>query len=279
MFAGGSRSDPYYLAPTTQNPSGTRFYADTGGYDLTGRGAPVAAASALTTAVLLSIGQSYAANSATGGYTVTQAQNHNFSIHNGAIYTSKANVLGCSNVGDGIECFLPRLADSIITGGAKQRVILVPTCIGGTNWGQWSVANTAASNSGYLNHRITVAALRLAAAGVAPTHVMASMGSGDASLGVSKANCKLYIQSVRDTLTNNGISATLYLEKCTWISGGQPAGATAIRDAMDEMVNGTTIKAGPDTDVYNNTYRQDTTHWNGTGCASVAADWKTSLGL
>lgn len=271
MHAGGSSSDPYQLIPIIQSPGGTNLF-DTGGYDLRGRGAPVAVDSVLSTAVILSWGQSYSANSATGGYVVTQAQNHNFSIHNGAIYVSLSNLLGCSDVGDGTECFIARLGDKIIAGGAKQRVIMVPISIGGTHISQWAVG-------GSLNHRLVVVAKRLAAAGLTVTHTMVSIGSGDAVLGTTKAAFKTGMQSALDTLTANGITATAYLEKDTWIGGSVPAGGAAIRTGIDEMVNGTTIKAGPDSDTLNNTNRHDTTHWNATGADAVSVLWKAALGL
>lgn len=271
MFAAGALIDPYALVPIVQSPNGFPLN-DTGGYDLTGRGAPVPALSGLRRNVLLSFGQSYITNSATGGYVVTQAQNHNLCLHNGAIYPSKANMLGCSDVGDGVECNLSRLGDMIIAGGALERVIQVPIAIGGTHIAQWAPG-------GLLNHRIGAALRRVRDASLAVDKIMLSIGAGDAAMGTTTPAFQAGVVATRATFVANGCNAPMYLEKCNFIGGVVLAGAPAIYAAIDNLVDGVTYFAGPNSDTLDATYRHDGAHWNAAGSAASAGLWKTALGL
>lgn len=260
--ASGSPTDPFVLRRNDVHPLGY--------YVLDGR-VQVPTLSTLTNKVLVSLGQSLAGNNSSGTYSIVNSTNHNFCYFNGATYQSKARLLGCDDSMHQ-ENFLARLADKIITAGTVQRVVLCPMNSDGTVIADWIPG-------GHSNHWITAMCNRLASVGLVPDAVMWSLGESDAQAGTSQATFQAGMTAAIATFTAGGVSCPHYLEKCTWIAGSQPAGAAAIRAAIDALVNGTTIKAGPDTDTLNNTNRQDTTHWNATGADAAAALWKTALGM
>jgi hypothetical protein len=261
--ASGSAFDPFRLARTDAHPLGL--------YNLDGR-TWVPTLSASSKVVIVAFGQSLIGNNSGSGYSIVNSLNHNFCLQNGAVYQSLPRLLGAAD-SFAQDNFLARLADKIITGGAKQRVILAPFGADGSVIADWAVG-------GGLNHWIAAMARSIVAAGLASDAIITcSIGESDALAGTSQSAFQNALTSALSTFAANGLSVTSYIEKCTWIAGSQPAGATAIRAAIDAAVNGTTIKAGADSDTLNNSNRQDTTHWNATGADAVASLWKTALGL
>lgn len=259
MYGGGSAvADPYVISG-----------ADTGLYILDGRGSPISPVlAAEATGVFLCGGQSLICNTVNDSYSVVNAKNQNFCIQNGGIYTSQPTLLGCSANLTG--CFLTRLADKLITAGKYARVIMVPIGIDGTLFSEWAAG-------GQYNHRIVVAAKRLAAVGLVPTGVLWQQGESDSSAGTSQATCTTQLNSIISTFRNNGVNCKIALAKSTWIGGSQPAGATAVLAAVAAVVNGTTVVTGPDTNTLDNTNRYDTTHLNATGSDANAGLWQTVI--
>lgn len=218
------------------------------------------------TAVIIIGGDSISASSVNSSYTVTQTKNHMLCIVNGGMYDTRGTMLGCNTSPAGGSCYAPRLADKIRTAGTKARVILINIAKGGTVMARYA-------SGGDCNHFIGVAAAWCSRLGLTPTHICWEQGPNDNTAGTSQASMEASLNSIRSTFTNAGITAPMYVAQRSKIGGSTSA---TVRAAQAAVVNGTTIKAGPDNDGVS---MYDGCHSDATGADSAASNWKTSLGL
>lgn len=263
---GGLAVDPYALPVAAAfghwNPSGkTRVDA-----------APVEGQS---TAVFLVFGQSKADNTVIGDtYSTVNLTNHNLSLADGAVYRSAAGLLGNSIPPENAlygHSYLTRLADKVITGGSRARVITVPMCVG-------SASITTFSTGGTYADRYAYAKRRLDDRGLTCTHILFDQGETDAINGMSAATYTAHVQAIRSLLTAAGLTAAMYVAKATLHPSASSGNQTIIRTGQTNAVNGTTILAGPDLDAVAGRDGSGV-HFNTTGSDAAASAWKTALGL
>lgn len=224
--------------------------------------------------VLFVMGQSNNENEAPSQYSPTNGSAiDDFNIFNGAIYaaqdphpgTSYLTNICCSN--SGLMDF--RVADQLITNGKFARVILVPMAFGGSASFNWS-------NGGIYQNVPCVAMARLKARGIVPgTNVTfaADWGQGEAdnTLGTSQANYQTYIGQVAANLSACGFVGRIFINVETWSGGVTSATIQAAQTALAGTTQGNvSLKAGANLDTLNNSYRQDTTHFNDAGAIAGA---------
>jgi hypothetical protein len=268
---GGGSIDPFYI----QNPE-QFYYACNGSWqcnapyrDTTGktqRNTPIN--TGVRNLVLLVMGQSNNENEAPSAYTPTNGSAiDEFNIYDGSIYAASDPHLGASynNTGPGLMDF--RVADSLITSGKFDRVILVPMALGGSNIAMWA-------NGGPLQNLPCVAMKRLAARGIAPgTNVTfaADWGQGEAEvgLGTSQAAYTASFNQIKTNLVNCGFSGRIFVNVET-LNGTTSA---AVQAAQAAVVDNVTVFAGANLDTMNNTttFRVDGVHFNDNGSSNGAS--------
>lgn len=220
------------------------------------------------TGVFIVAGQSLAAGGSEGLYTpVNSAKCDNLNIDDGGMYVAADPLLGC-----GLTAILnhqgspyTRLADKLITAGKFDRVILIPVAYGGTKIAQWDAM---------LHRLIIVGSRRAKAHGINfITAVLWQQGESDTSTA-TQASYTASFNSMKAKVDAE-FTAPWVLAKSTYIPGATTS--TGIRAAVNALVDGTTILAGPDMDTLNSSYRYDDQHWNLAGNQAAASLWFNSL--
>jgi hypothetical protein len=218
------------------------------------------------TLVLIAAGQSNIANymDTASFYTVTNtAKVDNLNFLDGGVYDFGTKVLGA----DGIYgIWLGKLADLMIDDDFYDRVIIVPLGVGNSYVSDWAAGN--------LRDHILVAQRRCAALGLTPDAIMWQQGENDDA--ITQADYTSRLQVVIDRARSEFPPVPWLLAKSTLHAGATIA---TVRAAIDAMVDGETIFAGPDTDALTGltNRKADLTHFNLTGGMAAAALWQTSL--
>jgi hypothetical protein len=215
-------------------------------------------------------GQSQGTNVApTPGAVLHPNQHFNISLDNGAIYRAADPLL--SAPGNGGSIWL-KLGDAMIAAGYVERPIWLPLNIGSTPIGAWTPGGVCA-------YRIRAACSRVRALGIPPerTTILSMTGESDALFGTPQAVVQMGYSQIRAAFDAYGFSASpMHVPQESWING---APNTDVRNAQLAIVNGTTIKGGPDFDTLDNSYRGSGTDFNAAGVAAAAALWSTYFGL
>lgn len=258
--SGGTRPDPYLI----NNPT----FPNSDARSKTVRDPRLNAGE--STAVIVIAGQSNTCNTVLGTgalYTPTNASKiDNLSLSDGGTYAAADPLLGCDSTGGS---FMGRLADKLITAGVFQRVILAPVGVSATSITRWMVG-------GDLNSQIMVACRRLAAVGLTPTMFLWQQGETDNGV-MGRSTYSTNLLSVIGSPRAEGYNAPWLIGKSTF--NGTTTDSN-IRQACADVINGTDIFAGADTDtITSSTYRQTapSPHFNPTGADAQADLWKTAI--
>lgn len=217
-------------------------------------------------ATFIVAGQSNGANYSTGSlYSPTNATKvDNLNPLDGATYHGSDPALGAS--GD-MASWLFRFADLLIATGLYSRVVMVPVAVGATSILQWAPGGPIAD-------RLGAAAARCANVGLAVTAILWQQGEADTSMATAdyKSNLMAMIAAIRA----RGLAAPWLIGKSTYNGGVTSA---SVRAACSEVVNGTDIFAGADTDTLTGTtYREPTlVHFNEAGISAAAALWRDAV--
>lgn len=267
LFQGGSAEDPYAFGEFP-NPT----VAFVGNSNLSGKTlSSPRLVSGENTGVFVVGGQSNAANSVDTAYTPTNSTKvDNLSIYDGGTYAAQDPLLGCQNVRSVFGNAFGRVADKLINDGVYQRVILIPTAVGGTTINQW-VSNAA------LYQRLIVAGRRASAVGLSITAYLWMQGENDTAFATSQASYTADLSTLIGMVRTAGFTSPWLIGKCSYLSGATSA---AVRAAQAAAVNGTDIFAGADTDTLTGTAvnrQADNTHLSGAGADAAAALWKTAI--
>lgn len=222
------------------------------------------------TLVLIVAGQSNWTNINPTLYTpVNSSAVSQLNVYDGAFYPISGSVLGSSFYQGSFGIGNPsvRVADTLVTNGIFNQVLLVNVAIGSTSSAQWATDQ-------YTN-RIAVAMLRLAQSGITPATTGVTFaflwGQGETDnspLGTSQAAYTANLSTVLTSLTNTGFSGRIFICQETWINGTT---SSAVQAAQTAAINNTTIFSGGNLDSLNATNRQgDNTHFNDTGSPAAA---------
>ena len=122
--------------------------------------------------VIVTLGQSNAANHGQGLYTPKHRVD-NFNLYDGKCYKAVEPLLGPSGQGGN---FATRLADMLIERQLADRVVIAPIAMGGTTVEQWA-------DEGLFNRRIAASIRRLYDAGLSSDYILWHQGEGNAAKG------------------------------------------------------------------------------------------------
>jgi hypothetical protein len=217
------------------------------------------------TAVIVTLGQSNAANYALMRYT----PNHdvlNFDLYDGRCYKARDPLVGASGTGGN---FATPLADMLIERGLYARVIIAPIAMGGSTVEEWA-------DKGVFNRRILVLLRRLFDAGLTPTQILWHQGEGNSGLRDSHGRqYRKNLLEVIATFRTYGISAPFFVALATKCGPYPRIGGNNIRNGQASAVNPLdNVFLGPDTDTLGDEYRdKEHCHFNAAGLPMHAAMW------
>jgi hypothetical protein len=221
------------------------------------------------TAVIVTLGQSNAANYALVRYT-PQHDVLNFDLYDGQCYKARDPLLGTSGTGGN---FATPLADMLIERGLYARVIIAPIAMGGSTVEEWA-------DEGMFNRRILVLIRRLSDAGLIPTQILWHQGEGNPGIGDSHGRqYRKNLLEVIATFRTYGMSAPFFVALATKCGAYPRPNGDNIRDGQASAVNHLdNIFLGPDTDTLGDEYRdKEHCHFNAAGMLRHATMWADVL--
>jgi Carbohydrate esterase, sialic acid-specific acetylesterase len=221
------------------------------------------------TAVLVTLGQSNAANYAAVRYT-PKHDVLNFNLYDGRCYEARDPLLGTSGT---LGNFATPLADMLIERGVYTRVIIAPIAMGGSTVEEWA-------DEGVFNRRLLVLIRRLFDAGLTPTAILWHQGEGNS--GVGDSHGRQYRKDLREviaTFRTYDIQAPFFVALASKCGGYPRPGGDNIRDGQAATVNHLeNVFPGPDTDTLGDQYRdKEHCHFNAQGLLRHAAMWADVL--
>jgi hypothetical protein len=227
------------------------------------------------TALVVAIGQSLISNeNDTTLHTPTNAAKvDNLDPYTGQMWRGRDPWLGCAGV---VGSWLGKFADDTINSGMFARVIIEPIGIGGRPPVDWN-------RSGRYNHRAMIALKRVRdlvgpTPGVNTFPMVFWMMQGATAESPVDGHVTTYSNYIEDftqihsLMAGLGIGWPWYVSRTTYVAGVTKAD---IRQAQSDVVNGTSIRAGPDTDTV--TARVDGVHFTAAGCDQVASLWHAAV--
>lgn len=215
------------------------------------------------------IGDSVPANSGPSLYTVTQANNLNGNISDGAVYTGSDPTLGASNgsVSPYFSSVCGPLGDNLISGGYCTNAVIWPNGMGGSVVADWA--------TGTLNQNIGVMSARLSILGITPDAWIWHAGPNDTNAGTTQQQYTDRLAIVIATIRIYWPSVPILIGVCTQAAGVQ---SVPIQNAQIAAVNNPAgIWAGVNSDAFPMGDFQDGTHFNPTGRAAWASSAITQL--
>jgi hypothetical protein len=221
------------------------------------------------TAVIVTLGQSNAANYALVRYT-PKHDVLNFDLYDGRCYKARDPLLGASGAGGN---FATPLADMLIERGFYTQVIIAPIAMGGSTVEEWA-------DEGMFNRRILVLIRRLFDAGLTPTQILWHQGEGNPGAGDSHGRqYRKNLLEVIATFRTYGISAPFFVALAAKCGADPKPDADYIREGQASAVNPlNNVFLGPDTDILGDAYRDENCcHFNAAGLLRHAAMWADVL--
>jgi hypothetical protein len=273
MAYAGSAPDPFLLYDTD-----IRFSNVTSSYRQTSGLTPsfFTINPALKTLVLFVTGQSIFSNVCPTLFTPVNASAvDQLNVYDGNLYNIGGPVLGATfnpalvpPLGPGNVSV--RVADTLVTNGKFNRVIIVNLAVGSTSIAQW--------NAGIHGNRVAVAMKRLAARGVTPATpgatfaCLMSIGHTDLGNGTTQSSYAADAAGFISKTYATGFSGRIF-----WtLESASGATSNAIRSAQAALPNGTTVWSGGDTDS-SSIGTSDGTHPSDAGAATMSTAVVTAM--
>ena len=253
---------------------GSLTYAKAEGVYVDGAEAPVfsdrvVAASAARnpdTAVILTFGQSNAANSGEGRHTA-KGPVHVFNIFDCKYYRAVDPLPGASNDGGSVW---GRLGDRLIESGRFPSVLLIPIACDGSYIEEWAPG-------GVYHRRLHLAVKRIATAGLVPDILCWQQGEAEANMTpMSAAEYRRHFMAMLRSLREAGIDAPIYVATATLCANTEHPfrNRDAIRAAQQGLMTvAGDILPGPDTDQIGVEHRRDGCHFAASGLDLAAQAW------
>lgn len=260
-FSGLTPPDPYIIVDPV--------IANQAQYRVTPAQRAITVNPAQKTLALIVAGQSNWTNITPSLYTPTNSSAvSQLNVYDGCFYPVSSSVLGSSfyqgSFGNGNVSV--RVADTLVTNGSFNQVLIANVAIGSTSAAQWATSQ--------FTNRIAVAMLRFSQNGITPATTgmtfgfLWGQGEAELALGTSQSAYTASLNTVMSAATSAGFSGRFFICEETWINGSTYA---TVQAAQTGIVNGTTIFSGGNLDSLNATNRQgDNTHFNDTGAAAAA---------
>jgi hypothetical protein len=217
--------------------------------------------------VIVTLGQSNAANFAAGRYS---AHNDvvNFNFYDGQCYRAIDPLVGAS--GDGAN-FATRLGDILIERRFAERIVIAPIAMGNTRIEDWSSA-------GVFNQRIRVLIRRLSDAGMAPDVILWQHGEGNVGDDdPGGRNYSRHLLDVVQTFRTYGIAAPFMIALCALVADPPPTSENVRAGQREAVRAGIGTFPGPDTDRIGHDDRFDRIHMSESGVRKQAQMWADSI--
>lgn len=233
--------------------------------DTTGRAeVPCALFTQPDTAVLLTFGQSNAANEGEQAYQPGDGV-YNCNFFDGKCYAALDPLLGATGSGGSPWS---RLGDKLIAAGVFKRVLIVPIAVGGSALREWMPG-------GKHHARILDAQRALTAHGLRVTHALWHQGEADAR-HTTETEYVGGFQQILDAMRSAGIDAPVYVAVASIC---QNTGSDAIRSAQREIAaTMENVHPGADTDTLDRfVWRFDLCHFSALGLDRHADLWLHAL--
>jgi hypothetical protein len=261
--------------PAFEGDDGTLQFAKSAGIYIDGNEAPVLEANRVPatianppgTVVILTFGQSNAANSGERLHTARGAV-HVFNILDMNFYRASDPLPGASNDTGSIW---PLVGDKLIDKGTCKSVLFVPIAFGGTFIDDW------APPAGQCYRRLMFALRRLKMAGIQID--MLCWQQGEAEANHSPMSTEYYcakFKSMLSALRDAGVTAPVYVAQTT-LCEGEPhpfQNNAAIRRAQLQLISiENRVLPGPDTDKIGLEHRRDGCHFSASGQELAAEAW------
>src|SRR5262249_17386261 len=259
--------------PEFEGDDGTVEYAKAGGGYVDGAEAPVAEdrlvapimANPPGTAVILTFGQSNAANSCEERYSPRGAV-HVFNIFDMKFYRAIDPLPGASDDGGSVW---GRLGDKLIDASFARSVLFVPIAFGATYVEDWTPGG-----QGY--RRLRFALHRLKQDGI--TVDMLCWHQGEANANHTPMTADEYrdcFRSMLRGLREAGVKAPVYVALATLCEDGSHPfqNSAQIRLGQKKIVSSDSVLPGPDTDQIGIAHRRDGCHFAASGQELAAQAW------
>ncbi len=217
------------------------------------------------TMVLLSFGQSNAANYGEDVYVCKNKEVYNF--YRGSLYRAEEPLLGADGKGSSVWT---RVADRVIDGGLYDKVIIVPVGIGQTPISCWA--------EGRCRTKLDEVIGELKSSGISLTHVCWVQGETDNVDGTTRAVYKRHLTTIVEAFRNQGVFAPLFVALTSYFpyNNDNPLGIDPdVRGAQQEVIAAAdNVFEGPDLDALNLAYyRYDAVHFSENGLDALAKAW------
>jgi hypothetical protein len=220
------------------------------------------------TAVVVTLGQSHAANHGGGQYTATKCVD-NFNVYDGSCYHAADPLLGASGEGGN---FATRFGDMVIERGLFDRVIIAPIAMGGTRVEQWA-------EEGLFNRRILALVRRLRDASLTPDFIFWQQGEGNR--GVVDPGGHQYrknLLEVVQTFRRFGVDAPFFIALAgDDFSLGGPAQQYVRLGQLSAIHPELGTYFGPDTNIIGREHYSDSDHLTESGLSLLATMWVDAL--
>lgn len=268
-------SSPYYLAPGNGQPDGTIVIEPDGNADATGRTYVPLSSLTGSTALIITTWQSNIESSATGTFTPVNATALNFNIYDRGIYKCANPVLGTAinPPGTATNSANCQIADSLISAGTYNNIIVAPFAIGSTLCSNW------VPSGAILYQRIIALMNGLKARGLTPATgftgdvwILAHGGESDNQLGTARATLATCIRAFAQAFTDQGLTNFRFFVPTESMIAGVTS-ATVTGAQADAVASGcATCRQGANVDSISAANRQSPgTHMTGTSVATLAA--------
>jgi lysophospholipase L1-like esterase len=232
--------------------------------DVTGRQALPCPKADSSTAVILALGQSNAANWSARDATPARPSPEVTNFFDGVCYLADDRSLGAN--GEGVSIWR-LVGDALVARHAFTHVVIASFAIGATSIEDWTTRP-------YFQRRLDHIVADLNAHNLPPTAVAWFQGEAD---GLGRTPAAKYVASfnvLERQLRDRGVRAPIYVSTTTLCQGAPNAG---VRSAQREIQALNGVRAGPDTDALGLAYRWDGCHFTAEGRALVARLWADAL--
>ena len=223
-------------------------------------------------AVILTFGQSNAANSGEGLYKV---KNQVFNIFQGKYFIADDPLLDATGVKGSVW---GRVSDRLIDNGLYDKIIIKSIAIGGSPLVSWTPLGVGIVHGNYFQ-RIVDAVYELRKLNIKITHMLWHQGEQDMSFGTTTKQYKHMFLDMLSGIRKLGVDAPVYVARASSCQGRH---SLKVIKAQNELIKEySDILQGPNTDLINDSrYRVDGgCHFSELGLALHANKWYESIVL